>query len=66
MIDSLRPVTASLWNRLPRDERRRFLRHARRYWDVHRHRMAPPNAALIDGWMNDGSLEVFGRPRFPP
>jgi uncharacterized NAD(P)/FAD-binding protein YdhS len=58
VIDSLRPVTASIWSRLPSAERRRFLRHARRYWDVHRHRMAPPHADLIEGWMKDGSLEV--------
>jgi uncharacterized NAD(P)/FAD-binding protein YdhS len=58
VIDSLRPVTASIWSRLPLAERRRFLRHARRYWDVHRHRMAPPHADLIEGWIKDGSLEV--------
>ncbi len=60
VIDSLRPVTASIWSRLPQAERRRFLRHARRYWDVHRHRMAPPHADLIEGWIKDGSLEVVG------
>jgi uncharacterized NAD(P)/FAD-binding protein YdhS len=59
VIDSMRPVTASLWSRLPLPERRRFLRHARRYWDVHRHRMAPPHADLIEGWIKDGSLEVI-------
>ena len=58
VIDSLRPITAGLWRRLPLAERRRFLRHARRYWDVHRHRMAPPNADLIESWMREGSLEV--------
>ena len=60
VIDSMRPVTASLWSRLPLAERRRFLRHARRYWDVHRHRMAPPHADLIEGMIADGSLQVLG------
>jgi uncharacterized NAD(P)/FAD-binding protein YdhS len=60
VIDSMRPITASLWSRLPLAERRRFLRHARRYWDIHRHRMAPPHADLIESMLADGSLEVLG------
>jgi uncharacterized NAD(P)/FAD-binding protein YdhS len=60
VIDSMRPVTASLWCRLPLVERRRFLRHARRYWDVHRHRMAPPHADMIEAMQRDGSLTVLG------
>lgn len=58
VIDSLRPATARLWQRMPHSERRRFLRHARRFWDVHRHRMAPPHADLIDRMVSDGSLRV--------
>jgi uncharacterized NAD(P)/FAD-binding protein YdhS len=60
VIDSMRPVTANLWMRLPLTERRRFLRHARRYWDVHRHRMAPPHADLIESMIAEGSLETLG------
>jgi uncharacterized NAD(P)/FAD-binding protein YdhS len=60
VIDSIRPVTAKLWKRLPLSERRRFLRHGRRYWDVLRHRMAPPHAALIEHMQQDGSLQVLG------
>lgn len=59
VVDSLRPITASLWARLPIDTRRRFLRHARRYWDVHRHRMAPPHAEALDAMRADGSLRVL-------
>ena len=58
VIDSMRPVTASLWGRLPQAERRRFLRHARRYWDVHRHRMAPPHAEMLDSMLAAGRLHV--------
>jgi uncharacterized NAD(P)/FAD-binding protein YdhS len=58
VIDSLRPVTSRLWNRLPPAERDRFLRHARRFWDVHRHRMAPPHAAIIDDMRATGALRV--------
>ena len=60
VIDSMRPVTANLWSRLPAAERKRFLRHARRYWDVHRHRTAPPHADFIERSQADGSLTVLG------
>jgi uncharacterized NAD(P)/FAD-binding protein YdhS len=60
VIDSMRPITASLWSRLPVAERQRFLRHARRAWDVHRHRMAPPHADMIEEMQRDGSLTVLG------
>jgi uncharacterized NAD(P)/FAD-binding protein YdhS len=58
VIDSMRPVTSRIWGRLPHAERTRFLRHARRYWDVHRHRMAPPHADMIDAMLGDGSLKI--------
>lgn len=41
VLVALRPHTSNLWRRLPRVERRRFLRHVQVYWDVHRHRVAP-------------------------
>jgi uncharacterized NAD(P)/FAD-binding protein YdhS len=41
VVDGLRPFTQRLWRELPIDSRRRFLEHARAWWDVHRHRMAP-------------------------
>jgi uncharacterized NAD(P)/FAD-binding protein YdhS len=58
VIDSMRPVTAKLWCGLPLAERERFLRHARRYWDVHRHRMAPPHAEMIEAMQAEGTLRV--------
>jgi uncharacterized NAD(P)/FAD-binding protein YdhS len=58
VIDSMRPVTAKLWGGLPLAERARFLRHARRYWDVHRHRMAPPHAEMIEAMQAEGTLTV--------
>jgi uncharacterized NAD(P)/FAD-binding protein YdhS len=58
VVDSLRPATVHIWAGLPVRERDRFLRHARRYWDVHRHRMAPPHADIIDAMVSDGSLQI--------
>jgi uncharacterized NAD(P)/FAD-binding protein YdhS len=40
-IDAIRPFTQRLWHELPLDSKRRFLEHARAWWDVHRHRTAP-------------------------
>lgn len=58
VLDALRPITDDIWSSLPTAERARFLRHLRPYWDVHRHRMAPPVAAAIDDEIVRGSLTV--------
>ncbi|GAB2471922.1 FAD/NAD(P)-binding protein [Jatrophihabitans fulvus] len=55
-IDGLRPVTATLWNRLGEDGRRDFLRHASRRWDRVRHRVDPSLAAWLDERIAEGSL----------
>ena len=58
-IDGLRPHTQRLWRELPPAERQRFLRHARTWWDVHRHRMAPEVRARIDAARASGQLTVL-------
>ncbi|SDT30640.1 FAD/NAD(P)-binding protein [Actinoplanes derwentensis] len=47
VIDHVRTKADRLWAGLDAAARERFLRHAQRYWEVHRHRMAPPIAARI-------------------
>src|SRR5262249_10138596 len=47
VMDRLREHGAELWTSLAEAEQRRFLRHAVRYWDIHRHRIAPAVAALL-------------------
>ncbi|HMI32355.1 MAG TPA: FAD/NAD(P)-binding protein [Candidatus Limnocylindrales bacterium] len=59
VVDSIRPKTRSIWGSWPDEERRRFLRHARPYWEVHRHRMAPENARTIDALLRAGRLEIM-------
>lgn len=54
VVDSLRPYTHRLWQGLPLEERRRFLRHVRPYWDIHRHRIAPAVAARLAAWTGWG------------
>jgi uncharacterized NAD(P)/FAD-binding protein YdhS len=48
VIDSLRGFTPAIWQSLPTNEKRRFLRHVRPYWEVHRHRVAPEIGCLIE------------------
>jgi uncharacterized NAD(P)/FAD-binding protein YdhS len=57
-IDSLRPHSQRLWQGLDGDQQRQFLRHARPWWDVHRHRIAPEVARLLAQMVADGRLEV--------
>lgn len=57
-VDGLRPHSIALWKGLTEAERRRFLRHLRPWWDVHRHRIAPRVAARIAAMRASGRLEV--------
>jgi uncharacterized NAD(P)/FAD-binding protein YdhS len=58
VIDSLRPINQHIWRNLPSAERRRFLRHVRAYWDVHRHRIAGPVADQISDEIARGQLQM--------
>jgi uncharacterized NAD(P)/FAD-binding protein YdhS len=57
-IDSLRPHSHALWQGLDQEEQRRFLRHVRPWWDVHRHRIAPEVAATVARMVAEGRLEI--------
>lgn len=58
-VDSLRPHSHSIWQNLSETEQRRFLRHVRPWWDVHRHRIAPEVAGRIKRLVEIGQLEVI-------
>ena len=57
-VDSLRPYSHALWQSLDEGEQRRFLGHARPWWDVHRHRIAPEVAGTIARLVGEGRLEI--------
>ncbi|MEO8177047.1 MAG: FAD/NAD(P)-binding protein [Sphingomicrobium sp.] len=57
-VDSLRPHSQALWQGLDDAQQRRFLRHARPYWDVHRHRIAPEVARQLRELVAAGRLEI--------
>lgn len=64
IVDELRPFAVDVWQTMSLSDRRRFLRHLRPWWDVHRHRMAGPVADRIDAARNTGQLRVItGRVR---
>lgn len=58
-VDSLRPHSIALWQGLPLEEQRRFLRHARPWWDVHRHRIAPELGSWLEARQESGRLEII-------
>ncbi|MGQ0384627.1 MAG: FAD/NAD(P)-binding protein [Gammaproteobacteria bacterium] len=57
-LQSVREVMPELWRDAPEPERRRFLRHLRSIWDVHRHRSPPSTFARIQALQQDGRLRV--------
>lgn len=57
-IDELRPFTQDIWRAASPTERARFVRHARPWWDIHRHRLAPAVAARIAALRTSGRLEI--------
>jgi uncharacterized NAD(P)/FAD-binding protein YdhS len=57
-VTFVRTLAPRLWSRLPTAERRRFLRHVRPYWDVHRHRLPPSTRAEIDALRDSQQLLV--------
>lgn len=57
-VDSVRPLTADVWRSWRPAERRRFLRHLRPWWDIHRHRMAPAVADKISALRSSAALCV--------
>ncbi len=59
-VDSIRPITQIIWSSLDIRTRQRFLRHARPFWDVHRHRTAPVVADQLDELISSSKLEFVG------
>ena len=55
-VDGIRHGVQRLWFEASADERGRFLRHLRPWWDVHRHRVAPSVADLVDDLTAQGAL----------
>ena len=59
IIDQMRPFTVDMWQAMRLADRKRFLRHLRPWWDVHRHRIAGPVADRIDAARASGLLRIL-------
>lgn len=58
VMDALRPHGQALWRSLSPADQRRFLRHAVRYWDVHRHRIAPQVHVQLQALVDSGQIRL--------
>lgn len=58
VFDAFRAHVPLLWQGFDARDRRRFLRHVRPWWMVHRHRLAPDVAARLAQARADGRLAV--------
>jgi uncharacterized NAD(P)/FAD-binding protein YdhS len=59
VVDALRPHAQVIWQRLDLAERRRFFRHLRPYWEIHRHRAAPEALDAKDAMEKAGRLRCY-------
>lgn len=58
VFDALRQDAPSLWQALPMRERQKFLRRLRRWYDVHRYRMPPQGAAVLELGIDTGRVRL--------
>lgn len=58
VVDAMRGQAQGLWIAMPEATRRRFLRHARPWWDTHRHRMPPESADRLREAISAGRLRI--------
>jgi uncharacterized NAD(P)/FAD-binding protein YdhS len=59
IVDCLRPISNDVWQELSLTDQQRFLRHLKKYWEPHRHRMAPEIRERLDGYRANGSVQIF-------
>lgn len=58
VMEGLRPLTAELWVQADLATRRAMVRHARPFWDVHRHRLAAVIDQAMDRLRAEGRLRI--------
>jgi uncharacterized NAD(P)/FAD-binding protein YdhS len=58
VVTFVRHQGSALWNGLELAERTRFLRHARAYWDIHRHRIPGCVHARLEALRVSGQLRI--------
>jgi uncharacterized NAD(P)/FAD-binding protein YdhS len=58
VTDALRVQGLTIWSALNAEEKSRFLRHLRPFWDVHRYQVAPQLAAITQAQCDAGRLAM--------
>ncbi|UNK58710.1 FAD/NAD(P)-binding protein [Pseudoxanthomonas daejeonensis] len=58
LVDALRPYLQGYWKTLPDEQRGRFLRHLRSYWEIVRHRIAPSVHEELQALQAQGQLRI--------
>lgn len=58
VLDTVRSQGQAIWQQMSETEKRQFLRHLRRFWDVHRYRIAPQVSQAIAARLRAGQLRV--------
>jgi uncharacterized NAD(P)/FAD-binding protein YdhS len=58
VIDSLRPHTKTVWMNLLPEEKKRFLRHVFRYWEIIRSRIPPASEKIMNELKLSGQMKV--------
>jgi uncharacterized NAD(P)/FAD-binding protein YdhS len=61
LLDAMRGETPRIWGALSNVEKRRFVRHVRPYWDIHRHRIPQESHQVLRELMASGRLAVQKR-----
>ncbi|WP_182085288.1 FAD/NAD(P)-binding protein [Aureimonas sp. ME7] len=56
VLDALRGQGTEIWQALPEPERRKIVRRLRSFWDVHRFRIAPQVAGVLERLEGEGRL----------
>ena len=59
VLNSIRPLTARLWQSLPATDQQRFIRHLKVYWDIHRHRLAPMASNRLEYLLSTNQVQII-------
>lgn len=59
VVDSLRNITNPLWQQLPPREKRKLLQHLASLWSIHRHRIPPESAIILQKLQASGQLQFI-------
>lgn len=59
VVDGLKPHAATIWRHLSLANRRRFLAHAKAWWDAYVHRLAPEATESIRRALESGQLTLL-------